>query len=108
MCPEDDERAIFTPGRIADHPHRSITYTTPDGRVHTIKLGDDGAYLIVARANARLDQGGANICGPVPPPGDGQPIRRITYDNGSECKLQGTKETDNTGRPVQNLLRHPG
>ena len=99
VCPEDDERAIFT-GTLGPSA-RSITYTTPDGRVHTIKLGDDGAYLIVARANARLDQGGANISGPVPPPGDGQPIRRITYDNGSECKLQGTKETDNTGRPCK-------
>ncbi len=97
ICPESDERAIFT-GTLGPSA-RSITYTTPEGQLHKIKLGPDGAYLIVARANPQLDQGGANVSGPLPPPGDGQPIQRITYDNGSECNLEGTKETDNAGRP---------
>jgi len=97
ICPEHDERAIFT-GTLGPSA-RSITYATPEGQLRTIKLGADGAYLIVARVNPTLDQGGANVSGPLPPPGDGQPIQRITYDNGSECKLEGTKETDNAGRP---------
>ncbi len=96
ICPAGDERAIYT-GTLGPSA-RSITYTTPQGKLHTITLGPDGAYLIVARANPRLDQGGANVSGPLPPPGDGQPIRRITYDDGSECKLEATNDTDNTGR----------
>ena len=96
ICPAADERAIFagTLGRSA----KSMTYSTPEGP-RTINLGPDGAYLIVTRANPQLDQGGANVSGVLPPPGDGQPILRITYSDGLVCNVEGVKETDAAGRP---------
>lgn len=99
VCPLADERAIFagTLGLSA----RSITYSAPAGP-RTIKLGPDGAYLIVTRANPQLDQGGANVSGALPPAGDGQPILHISYSDGLVCSIEGVKETDAAGRPCAN------
>ena len=96
ICPAADERAVFT-GTLGPSA-RSITYSTPEGP-RTIKLGPGGAYLIVTRANPQLDQGGANVSGVLPSPGEGQPILRITYSNGLVCNIGGVKETAAPGRP---------
>jgi hypothetical protein len=76
-----------------------VTYTTQQGQLRTTALGPDGAYLIVMRANPRLDRGGANVSGPLPPPGEDQPIRRITYSGGRVCELERAAASAAAGRP---------
>jgi hypothetical protein len=111
ICSQHDERAVFAGllGRFA----LSVTYATPGGENKTIATGPGGAYLIVLPADPKLDQGGANLPGLLPSPGNAQPIRRITYQHGVVCDITTTKETDADGQPcapvgyVPPVLRTP-
>ncbi len=58
--------APSSPGRSAHPPGASPT-RRPKANCTRSNSDADGAYLIVARANPRLDQGGANVSGPAAP-----------------------------------------
>ena len=50
-------------------------------------------------ADPVLDQGGSNLAGLLPSPGNGQPIRQIAYRGGLVCRIGALTEMTNKGLP---------
>ncbi len=126
LCPSADERALFYGALGPDV--KSISYSlrtrreTPQerGRAHDFTVieyayarggptatvdtaGAQGAYLIVADA---LPDAPSGTFGPGAPNGSStlpsglfQPIRAITYRDGSVCHIGATQDRDSDGRP---------
>jgi hypothetical protein len=99
-CPAADERALYY-GALGPQA-KSITYTI-DGHTHTIAaVGPEGAYLIVTQAtpgaNPDISGPGAPNGSALLPHGTSQPIRRITYDNGTVCSIGPHGDRDSHGR----------
>ncbi len=125
LCPPQDGRALFYGALGPDA--RSITYSlhtrtealSEPGRLHGFKatrsvyaldgpmvtvptFGTQGAYLIVAR---QLSGAASDTFGPGAPNGSAtlphgqyQPIRAITYRDGTVCHIDATQDLDNHGR----------
>ena len=126
LCPSGDGRALFYGALGPDV--RSITYSlhthsetlSERGRLHDFKVtrsvyaldgpmltvptvDEQGAYLIVAR---QLPGAASGTFGPGAPDGSAtlphglyQPIRAITYRDGTICHIGATQDLDNRGRP---------
>jgi hypothetical protein len=80
ICPARDERAIYF-GMLGPHA-KSITYTA-GSELRTVATGSGGAYVIAFGAS-KLRQGGTSSLTPQP---GAQPIRTITYRDGSSCEV---------------------
>ena len=128
LCPVADGRALFYGALGPDV--RSITYSLhthletvrETGRSHHFTItrtvyaldgpaltipavGTQGAYLIVAKQLPGAESG---TFGPGAPDGSGtlprgvyQPIRAITYRDGTVCRIGATQDLDSHGRPCK-------
>jgi hypothetical protein len=79
-CPDGDERALYF-GMLGPRAAK-VTYAAA-GRTRTSPTGRGGAYVIALGPPA-TDGLTASL---TPQPGRGQPIRRITYRDGSSCLI---------------------
>jgi hypothetical protein len=97
ICPQADERAVYA--GVLGPSALSVTYVTIGGGRVTAPVGPGGTYLIVLPADPVLDQGGSNLAGLLPSPGNGQPIRQIAYRGGLVCRIGALTEMTNKGLP---------
>ena len=68
ICPQADERAVYA--GVLGPSALSVTYVTIGGGRVTAPVGPGGTYLIVLPADPVLDQGGSNLAGLLPSPGE--------------------------------------
>ncbi|MGO9763546.1 MAG: hypothetical protein ACLP1Q_20025 [Solirubrobacteraceae bacterium] len=126
FCPAGDERALFygalgpdvksityslatdsetvkAPGRGRELTTSRTVYALGGATVTVPTVGPQGAYLIVAE---HLPGAASGITGPdapdssaTLPSGQYQPIRAITYSDGTVCHIGATLDRNNRGQP---------
>jgi hypothetical protein len=126
LCPAADERALFfgalgpdvqsisyslqtrrevvrEMGRAGNLTITRSVYALQGPTVTVPTVGSQGAYLIIARALSEAQSGtfgpGAPNGSATLPYGQYQPIRAITYKDGSVCHIGATQDLDGHGRP---------
>lgn len=83
QCPAGDVRILFY-GTLGPQA-RSVSYRARDGELRTVRTsGPDGAYLIVQRPSKQRPAKGYSVPSTSPVSG----LTRITYRDGSVCRLR--------------------